>query len=268
MILPNIRFSRSQHNTMFKTSLHKDRDSHFNTTCWTLVHQAGNDSTASRQALEKILAQYWRPVYHFLVCKGYQSEDAKDLAQSFFEEILIGKKLSEQADSNKGRFRTFLLTALTRFVSNQERAARTLKRKPQAGLCSLSEFDTYEISDDLKHRTADDSFHKAWIEQILSQVLCELQSVMEKSHKEIYWQVFFDRVVQPIISNKEAPALIELSEKYHIQPEAKISNMIVTVKRRFKSLMIKELSKLVAGDADLEQEIFELWKILKKNLQD
>jgi tRNA A-37 threonylcarbamoyl transferase component Bud32 len=103
------------------TSGKRDR---FHTTHWSLVVSAAG---GSRQALEDLCAAYWQPLYGHVRRMGYDVADAQDLTQSFFARLLE-KPLLGFADRGRGRFRTFLLTALHRFVINEWKRDRRDKR--------------------------------------------------------------------------------------------------------------------------------------------
>jgi len=109
----------------------------FLTTHWSLIEAVGASDDDRRKALLGLLLnRYWKPVYCYLRRKGYNNEDAKDLTQGFFQEVVLGRKVIEKADRSKGRFRTFLLTALDNYVINVH-TAETAQKHPQAQACFL-----------------------------------------------------------------------------------------------------------------------------------
>lgn len=102
--------------------------SRFTTTHWSLVLAAGERSTAeAEQALARLCSRYWYPVFAFVRRQGHSSEDARDLTQSFFARVIEKGDLAA-ADRTRGRFRTFLLTACSHFLSNQRDRERAAKR--------------------------------------------------------------------------------------------------------------------------------------------
>src|SRR5437867_3896759 len=91
----------------------------FETTHWSVVLLAGqNQSPQSAEALEKLCRTYWHPLYAFIRSKGTAEEEAQDLTQKFFARLLE-KNDFDAVDPRKGKFRTFLLTALTHFLANE-----------------------------------------------------------------------------------------------------------------------------------------------------
>ena len=102
--------------------------SRFQTTSWSLViAAAGRSSTEARGALANLCQTYWRPVYSFIRRSGYPPDQAQDLTQGFFL-VLLDKNYLADADRQRGRFRSFLLTSVKHFVANERDRAYTLKR--------------------------------------------------------------------------------------------------------------------------------------------
>jgi len=96
----------------------------FNTTHWSVVLLAGEGrSPQSAAALEELCRTYWQPLYSFIRRQGHGPDDAQDLTQTFFARLLERNDLVA-IDRRKGKFRTFLLTALTHFLSNERDYAR------------------------------------------------------------------------------------------------------------------------------------------------
>ena len=95
------------------------RDARFTTTRWSLVArvQGGSDPSA-QAALEQLCRTYWYPLYVFVRRLGQNPHDAEDSVQGFFAVFLAGNYL-KSADPARGRFRSFLLMALKRFLANE-----------------------------------------------------------------------------------------------------------------------------------------------------
>lgn len=107
----------------------------FLTTRWSMVAGAG-DNEPGRRALEELRAQYWPPIYAFARCRGHAPADAKDLTQGFFLDLLERNSVDE-ADQDRGRFRTFLLACFTNFLADERDRATAQKRGGGKGLISL-----------------------------------------------------------------------------------------------------------------------------------
>ena len=100
----------------------------FVTTQWSVVlAAAGADTTHAQVALEKLCRTYWYPLYAYARRRGHSAEDAQDLTQAFFARLLERHWVGD-ADRERGRFRTFLLTAMSRFMSDEWDKVRAQKR--------------------------------------------------------------------------------------------------------------------------------------------
>jgi len=238
--------------------------SRFQTTEWSLMHEFGNLSEEQRKTvLDELLGRYWKPVYCYLRRKGYDNEQAKDLTQGFFHEIVMGRRLIERADQTKGRFRTFLLTALDRYTINAHRHETTARRHCSAGTVALD--DTADAAS-LVARDMDpqEAFTYAWALDLLHEVLSQVERHCTEHGQEVHWQLFYLHVVEPIISRRESTSLTELCSRFDIPGTIKAENMIVTVRRRFQTIMRERVRQYVASDEDVEQEIRDLMEILSR----
>ncbi|MHC4881621.1 MAG: hypothetical protein ACYTCV_03365 [Planctomycetota bacterium] len=200
-------------------------------------------------------------MYCHLRYKGHSNEAAKDLTQGFFYEIVLGKDLISKADQSKGKFRTYLLTALDRYVSTVRRNENRKKRSPGKPLNSLDTESLEHLSISGQQDCAD-VFSYTWACQILDDVVAALQQEYTDSGKASHWYIFRDRILQPILNGTDPPSLNQLCEQYGVGDESKASNMIITVKRRFRTLLKKELSQNVNTDEEVDEEYLELLKIL------
>ena len=100
----------------------------FLTTHWSVVLSARRkDSPQSAAALETLCRTYWYPLYAYVRRQGHTPPDAQDLTQEFFARLLQ-KDYLKAAAREKGRFRTFLIVALKRFLANEWDRLRAQKR--------------------------------------------------------------------------------------------------------------------------------------------
>src|ERR1051325_829656 len=100
----------------------------FTSTHWTVVAEAAaSDLPGSRNALEQLCRAYWNPLFHFAVRSGHNREDARDLTQGFFQE-LIEKSFLSGADPQRGKFRSYLLASFKHFLAHQHEKATAQKR--------------------------------------------------------------------------------------------------------------------------------------------
>lgn len=245
-----------------RTSMGGPQD-RFQTTDWTGILRAQTlDEDRRRAATEAVCRRYWKPVYCYLRRKGYGNEEAKDLTQGFFTEVVLGRQLIQRADAAKGRFRNFLLVSLERYVRNVKRAEAARKRRPPTRLLALEDFDSFDIRDETWDASPEGAFHRQWAIALLEQVLEDLEEQCRSRGEEVYWWVFRDRVVLPILEDDLAPPLSEICRRHGIRATPKASNMIVTMKRRFRATLAQHVRWIVTSDAEVDAEIDDLLAIL------
>ena len=91
----------------------------FPTTLWSRVIRAGDPSDQEGQvALELLCKDYWYPLYVFVRRKGLDHDEASDLVQGLFADLIERRDFSK-ADPARGRFRSFLRTACEHFLANR-----------------------------------------------------------------------------------------------------------------------------------------------------
>ncbi len=241
----------------------------FLTTHWSLVEGiASADESSNRALIESLLDHYWKPVYCYLRRKGHSNEEAKDLTQGFFHEVVLERHLVEKADPEKGRFRSFLLMALNRYLANVRKHDERQRRAPRGKLVPLHMVEPPELSQTAAQATPDDCFNYAWVSSLLERVLEEVEGTCHREGKTVHWHLFHDRVLAPIMDRTDVLSLGEVCTRYGIEDEAKASNMIVTVKRRFQRLLREHLRKSVMSDELIADELEELKRFFPKIAQE
>ena len=241
----------------------------FLTTHWSLVENIASDEDGDkdRALVGLLLERYWKPVYCYLRCKGYANEQAKDLTQGFFHEVVLGRQLIQRADRSKGRFRSYLLKALYNYVATVHAAQTAQKRIPQGKLVSLEMIDPPDFSRVTEGLTPEESFDYAWVSALMERVLEEVETMCYADGKMVYWQVFREKVLEPILEGAESPSLLDLCHKYGIKNPRMASNMIVTVKRRFQAILRKHLRETVAVDGEVDEESERISRFLPRIAQ-
>ena len=241
----------------------------FLTTHWSIIEKAGSSDEEKNKAFVGLLMdRYWKPVYCYLRRKEYNNEQAKDLTQGFFHEVMLGQHLIEKADAAKGRFRSLLLVALDRYLGDVHEKETAQKRVPKGQLVSLDVVAPPEIPQSISGSVPELTFNYAWVSALLEQVLEEVERECREDGKDIHWNVFCDRVLYPIMDRGSPPALKEIIAKYGLQDETKASNMIVTVKRRLQAALRQYLRESVTSDEFIKGELEQIRQFFPKIAQD
>lgn len=163
----------------------------FVTTRWTVVLAAADkNSPDARAALETLCRTYWYPLYAFVRRSGKSPHDAQDLTQAFFAKILLEKELYADADRERGRFRTFLITALRRFMVNEWEASRAAKRGGDVTFIALdSEVAETRYSAESPAIEADSAFEADWSLALLERVLTRLRAAYAEAGRETDFEI-------------------------------------------------------------------------------
>ena len=230
----------------------------FLTTHWSLIGDIQSDDERNRALIGLLLDRYWKPVYFYLRRKGYDNEQAKDLTQGFFHEVVLNRDLIRRADPSKGRFRTLLLHALSQFLIDQRHMHAAKKRIPRDKLVSLDSVDPYVLPQAVSELTPEDSYNYGWMSAMLDHILSEVETRCTEQGMQTHWLLFYERVVRPILEDVAAPALTDLCHKHGIEREKKASNMIITVKRCFRAALKQYIHTTVMREEDVPRELAEI----------
>ncbi len=234
----------------------------FVTTRWSLIDDIRSTASPETALIGHLIQRYWKPVYCYLRRKGRGNDDAKDLTQGFFHDVVLNRHLVERADQSKGRFRAFLLHALDQYLMNERAKQTARKRHPQGRLVSLDTSELSVLPKAISELTPEDSYHYSWLSELLEKVLTEVQAECHQDGLDVHWQLFRDRVVQPILEESEPPSLGEVCRKYDLVDEKKASNMIITVKRRYQTRFRRHVRDTVITEDEVEDELRELLQYL------
>jgi len=236
----------------------------FLTTHWSLIEGVQKQQDPDRALIGLLLERYWKPVYCYLRRQGCGNEQAKDLTQGFFHEVVLNRHLVERADPAKGSFRSLLLHALRQYVIDERRRETALRQIPKGKLVSLDLADPPELPEVIHPLDPEESFNYAWKADLLERVLEEVKESCVSRGMETHWRVFHDRVLQPVLQDTRTLSLNEICAQYGIEDEARASHMLDTVKRRFHEVLRRHVRQTVASNEDAEEELGEIVKFLKK----
>lgn len=181
--------------------------------------------------------------------------------------MVIQKDLVKQADRSKGRFRTFLLTALKHYQINEYKKENAKKRRPEQNLVSWDSVQQVELPQFVSQMTPEDAFSYAWVSDFLEEVLQEVEQQFRQEGKEAYWLLFHDRILMPVMHGNNAPPLTTLCERYGIDNPSKASNLLVTVKRRLQKVLRERIREMVISDDEVEEELRDIQAFLPKLAQ-
>ncbi|MEJ2705183.1 MAG: hypothetical protein P8Z79_22310, partial [Sedimentisphaerales bacterium] len=168
-----------------QTSMGGEREA-FLTTHWSLIEDVKEHEDKDRALVGLLLERYWKPVYCYMRRKGYDNEQAKDLTQGFFQEVVLNRHLVGRADSSKGRFRSFLLHALNQYLVDERRRETTRKHIPRDKLIPLDIDDLQTLPQMVSKLDAEQSFDYVWKAELLERALAEVKDRYIKRSMETH----------------------------------------------------------------------------------
>jgi RNA polymerase sigma-70 factor (ECF subfamily) len=233
-------------------------DSRFQTTSWSLVLAAVQPTADSRQALADLCQAYWKPIYAFIRRNGYAPDQAQDLTQGFLTEFLE-KNYARSADRNRGRFRSFLLSAVRHFLSHEWERAQALKRG--GGQAHLSiDADVAElwyapaVVDNLTPETI---FERRWALSVLELVVAKLKVGFEKNHPA----VDFNRLMTFLNGESNDDRYEDWAAETGTTAGA-LRTIVYRMRKKYRALLRAEIAETVADPAEVEDEIRFLRAVL------
>jgi DNA-directed RNA polymerase specialized sigma24 family protein len=237
------------------------RPERFPTTRWSLVDRAGEAGPeAGRQALEQLLVRYLPALRtHLIFTKRLAPDDADDVLQDFVAGKILQRDLIARADQDLGKFRTFLLTALDRFLLNHRRQQGAKKRAASAAAALGDHAE--QLADD----GATDCFELAWARQVLAEAVRRMQAECVQSGRADVWAIFKGRVLKPIVDGEEPVEIDELVRRFGLPSAAQASNLLVTGKRMYARTLRSVVAEYARDVAEIEAEIGDLQQILARS---
>ena len=239
-------------------------DERFPVTQWSLVARAGQvDPEAKREALGQLLQRYWPALRaHLVHRKGLAEAKADDMVQDFIASKIIEKDLIARADRQLGKLRTFLLTALDRFVNNQLRNEQAKKRAPSEG--ELVAFDERAGGLPVGQRPSE-AFDVAWARGVIDGALRQMHDECQSQGRTQIWGVFECRVIGPILEGTEPVDYQELVRRFSFQSPTQASNALTTAKRMYARALRDAVGQYAQGHDAIESEIDELRTVLARS---
>jgi RNA polymerase sigma factor (sigma-70 family) len=231
----------------------------FATTHWSMVLAAGHSSLpGAREALEKLARAYWYPLYAFIRRQSRSPHDAQDLTQSFFASLLENRGL-RLADRERGRFRSFLLTRLKHFLSDERKKVHAQKRGGGQTIVSLDAELAEEryCAEPATELTPELIFDRRWALAVMEQTVSRLRAEYVLADRaELFEEL---RHFQP--GEKGDCSYAEVAVRLGLS-ESAVKSAIYRLRQRHRDLLREEISHTVATPFEVDEEIRHLISML------
>lgn len=233
-------------------------NSRFTTTSWTRVLAARDgSSTEARDALEVLCRTYWYPVYAFVRRQGRGADEARDLTQAYFTELL-DKGYLDDYDPSRGRFRAFMKVSVRNFLSKERDKVQAWKRGGRNATVSL---DAREGEDRYRYEpvdrvTPEEIFERRWALTVLERALGRLRSEQAESGREADFERF-----EGILTGQKEAAYREVAAALSMS-EGAVKTMVHRLRRRLGQLLRDEIAETVSGQEEVDDELKHLLGVL------
>jgi DNA-directed RNA polymerase specialized sigma24 family protein len=231
----------------------------FATTHWSVVLQAGDAASSQNLgALEKLCRTYWFPLYAFLRRKGHAEADAKDLTQAFFE-LLLERKDFQTVNRSKGRFRTFLLAALTHFLANERDRAQAAKRGGGRTIISLDTITTeqWQQLEPASTLSPDKLFDQRWAMTLLEVAATRLREEAVAAGRALQ----FEQLKTFLTNEPTAGEYAAAAERLGCNSQV-VAVAVHRLRQRYRELVRTEVAHTVSSPLEVAEEMRHLYAAL------
>jgi RNA polymerase sigma factor (sigma-70 family) len=225
----------------------------FPNTRWTVVLAARQPSPEAAVALETLCRAYWYPLYAYARRSGQSPEDAQDLTQEFFHQLLK-KRWLDSADRQKGRLRSFLITALKHFMLNEWRRASAQRRGGgQQPVQIDTVFAESRLAADASALAPDETFDRQWALTLLDLAVTRLRNEFAAGGKPGEFEALKDCLLAERGSLDYAAVAKKLDST---EGAARVAAH--RLRKRFREIFREEIAQTLAEGEDLDAEMRHL----------
>ena len=231
----------------------------FATTHWSVVVAAGDSSApVARDALEKLFGTYWYPLYAYIRRRGFGAHDAEDLTQAFFAWLLQSRHL-RLADSELGKFRSFLLIRLKHYLSDERKKGHAQKRgggQPIISLNAQLAEDRYGL-EPVTELTPERIFERRWALAVLERSVARLREEYVTAGRT----GLFEELKHFPPGQKGQIAYAEVAARLGVT-ESAVKSAIHRMRMRHRDLLRQEIAHTVSTPAEVDDELRYLITVL------
>jgi DNA-directed RNA polymerase specialized sigma24 family protein len=233
------------------------------TTHWSVVLAAvDRSSPGAPTALSTLCGTYWYPLYAFVRRQGYAPDEAEDLTQAFFERALEKDYLGNVVGPEKGKFRTFLLVCLKRFLANEWDRARALKRGGgrthlPIGPAELEDAEGRYAQEPAHELTAEKLYDRRWALTVLHGALTRTEQELRQAGKG----KLFDALKQYLVAEHNAPSYADAGKPLGMT-EGAVKVAVHRLRERYREVLRDEIVATLQDPSKVEEEVRDLFAAL------
>lgn len=229
----------------------------FPVTAWSMVNQAqGNVPQESLAGWERLARAYWQPLYAFLRRRGADHHAAADDIQGFFAHLL-GKDFLRNMEPGSGLFRSFLLTSLQHWRTDQHRAATAQKRGNGIPTLPLDELEAAGAMPVSIDATAEEIFDRRWARAVYDNALTTLSARLHARGREA---LFIQ--LRGILTGHDTARYQEIALTLGMS-EGAVKQAALDLRREFGTVLRDEIRRTVADESMVDGEVRYLLQLLR-----
>lgn len=238
----------------------------FAPTEWSVVCETqATDPVAAHEALARLCETYWYPLYAYVRRRGYSSDDAEDLTQDFFVQLMQDAWLAK-VHRAQGRFRWFLLMAMKRFLTNEWHRAHAEKRGGRVRIESLSsetgEVRMNRLAADRTGIQPEAQFEREWAITLLDGVIARIR----KEYADAGRARLFDSLKAFLLGRDEdAQGAYAAAAGGLDMSEGSVRVAVCRLRHRYREALRQEIGRTVAKESDIDGELRHLVRILGRS---
>jgi DNA-directed RNA polymerase specialized sigma24 family protein len=231
----------------------------FATTHWSVVLAAGHEgSLQAAEALERLCRTYWYPLYAFVRRQGHNPHDTEDLLQGFFARFLE-KNYLDDVDQAKGRFRSFLLSALKHYLANEWDKVKAVKRGGRVELLSLENAaaESRYWEEPASELTPEKLYEQRWACVLLERVMERLERDFDTAGKG----PLFQALKGFLLGESRSASYADLAAQHGLS-EGGLKMRVQRLRQRYQRLLREEIAHTVARPGEVDEEIRYLFSVV------
>jgi len=229
----------------------------FPATEWSLLARATlNGESAAAESLAEFCRRYREPVVRFICRRGAPISEAEDLAHDFMLHVME-KSVLRRADPARGRFRSFLIGALVRFLRDAHQSRTAQKNGGDRPPLSLDELETKGLELSLPGEDAA-AFDREWALALLYLTLEGIRVDYAQAGQSAEYAV-----VSAYLPGSVASPPYEESAARLGQTLGAFKTGVHRLRQRFRERLQREVAATISSPEDFESEFSYLGQVLR-----
>jgi hypothetical protein len=228
-------------------------------TIWSDIRAAADEVGKGAERLNDLLLKYQQPLRIFLLARfrafPQVTKRADELLQDFASDKILAQGWLKKANSEKGRFRSWLKMSLKNYVINRV-------AKADCGI-SLEQLAEEGIEPKATDPVENGAFELKWVQAVIHEALGRLEMdckapTTKQPHNSHIWEVFRLRILDPIFKGTQPAPYEQLVKVLGLRSPTEGSNLLLTAKNRFKALLKGVMAGYSGSNQVAESELREL----------